>query len=81
MSEVMQNPPRDTFRLTYTPITDAQKNLVNSIKIQAEGLEIFLDLLPPSRETSLARTKLEECVMWAVKKATSSNLNQTITKE
>jgi hypothetical protein len=57
----MSNP----FRTTYRQLTDAEKARVEALKTQAEQLLALID--KPSREGALARTKLEECVMWAVK--------------
>lgn len=33
----------------------------------ATKLRYLLDAMPSTRETSLAKTKLEECIMWATK--------------
>jgi len=41
-----------------------------AIKGNAASLHGFLGILGNSRELSLAKTKLEECVMWAVKHVT-----------
>lgn len=47
---------------------DAQKTLSELVIGKAEILdEIFSEDLVQSRETSLAKTKLEEAVMWANK--------------
>ena len=35
-----------------------------SAKTQVEQLEIIIERLQPSREKSIAMTKLEECYMW-----------------
>lgn len=40
--------------------------MIDEIMVKAAELEDVLGT-DPSRELSLARTKLEECVMWAVK--------------
>lgn len=37
------------------------------LRMRASYLYELLDGFPPCRETSLAMTKLEECVMWANK--------------
>jgi len=41
--------------------------------IKGKGLDFisYLDTLPASREISLAKTKMEEAVMWAVKSITA----------
>ena len=65
----------DVFRKVYTPITEDQKKQALAIKEKAEEL---LALFPHSEDRSersrcaaLAKTKLEEAVMWAVKGVTS----------
>ena len=58
------------FRKQYRQLTSIEANLIESIKFKAEQLEEELLELADSREKSLALTKLEECVMWAVKKVT-----------
>jgi hypothetical protein len=57
----------DTMRTDYRELSDTEKNLIQSIKNQALAIEAMLNGAKPGREISLARTKLEECVMWAVK--------------
>jgi hypothetical protein len=70
----------DVFHKNYGSQTDEQKSLVTMIKEKAEELLYLLghkkSLLDPysldynsvaPREYELAKTKLEECVMWAVK--------------
>lgn len=61
----------DAFRKEYKPISGEQKETVALIKIKAAEL---LELIGPSEDRSdksrcqaLAKTKLEEAVMWAVK--------------
>lgn len=56
-----------TFRHAYRPLTAVEKQLVESIKDKAEELELLFELALQGREIALARTKLEETVMWAVK--------------
>lgn len=55
-----------TFRQTYRELKPEEKQAVESIKDLAEGMETVIKMRP-SREASLAMTKLEEAVMWAVK--------------
>jgi hypothetical protein len=60
----------DTFRKTYRELSDAEKEHINTIKsMGADFLKLF-DSLEQSREVSIAKTKLEEAVMWAVKAIT-----------
>ncbi len=59
------------FRKEYRELNDEEKGLMTAIKTKAEELEELLlrtaDGRYINRETSLAATKLEESVMWAVK--------------
>lgn len=60
----------DTFKKIYRELTKDEKELIESIKSQAEGLEVLITCITAEnskREVALAKTKLEECVMWAVK--------------
>jgi hypothetical protein len=57
------------FRKQYRVLTEAEKNHVDEIKSSAEALFNSLQGGDP-RNMALARTKLEECVMWAVKAIT-----------
>lgn len=64
-----------TFRQEYKPLNERQKELIKSIKDNAELLEddfkaaIDSDryALTCGREIALALTNLEQAVMWAVK--------------
>jgi hypothetical protein len=61
----------NTMRHAYRVLTDAEK--ANMAAIKDEGLR-FHDLISGmgnSREISLAKTKIEEAVMWAVKHITA----------
>lgn len=57
----------DPFRNQYRELSDTEKSLVESIKNQATALYLMINSMPAGREQSLAKTKLEESVMWAVK--------------
>ena len=68
----------DTFRRTYTELSDEQKEQMDYIKQTAETLEHILDTYVPRDERSersrcmaLARTNLETAVMYAVKAVTT----------
>lgn len=65
----------DTFRKVYTPISDAKKEQVKLVKEKAEELLLVIgaaeDRSEKSRCLAIAKTKLEETVMWAVKGITS----------
>ena len=56
------------FRPQYRTLTPAEEQRVRDIKDLAEQLHALI--LTTNRESALARTKLEECVMWAVKGVT-----------
>lgn len=61
----------NTMRHAYRVLDEDEKALMQSIK--DKGLEFFnlIDgISPQSRELSLAKTKVEEAVMWAVKHVT-----------
>ena len=61
----------NTMRHAYRVLTDAEKANMSAIK--DEGLK-FHDLISGmgnSREISIAKTKIEEAVMWAVKSITA----------
>jgi hypothetical protein len=62
------------FRPEYRELTEEEKTRINEIKNKAQELYELLpvteDGRPADRETSLAVTKLEESVMWAVKSIT-----------
>lgn len=61
----------NTMRHQYRVLTDAEKANMQAIK--DEGLRFF-DLVTGmgnSRELSIAKTKIEEAVMWAVKHITA----------
>lgn len=64
----------NVMRHAYRVLTDAEKSQMEAIKDKGLELHILIsNLLPPpqgSREISLACTKVEEAVMWAVKHIT-----------
>jgi len=69
----------DTFRKEYTPLSDEQKEHMSVIKNSAELLlESFNNAVPTderserSRCMAIARTNLEQAIMWAVKGVTTA---------
>jgi len=64
----------DPFRREYGTLTDKQKKAVEEVKIQYESVWALLTQLQddtgPSRDMSLAKTKLQESCMWAVRAIT-----------
>lgn len=61
----------DIFRKAYRQLGEKDKQALDEIKSKAQALHDLIEALGASREISLAKTKLEECVMWAVKGITS----------
>lgn len=61
----------NTMRHQYRVLSDAEK--ANMGKIKDMGLEFhnFVGGIGNSREISIAKTKIEEAVMWAVKHITA----------
>jgi hypothetical protein len=57
----------NVFRPTYRTLSFEEKQYVDAVKNSAEALYTLLESIPDPRAKALARTKLEECVMWAVK--------------
>lgn len=61
----------NAVRHEYRVLTDAEKKLMVAVK--DKGLELLevIEKCGCSRELSIARTKTEEAVMWAVKHITA----------
>lgn len=68
MNDVMRKGP-------WPPLSYGQKEAVDRVKTAGNDLHAFLESLPQGREISLAKTKLEEAVMWAVKGITTPESN------
>jgi len=60
----------NTMRHQYRVLSDADKANMTKIKDLGLGFHEFVERLGASREISLAKTKIEEAVMWAVKHIT-----------
>lgn len=60
----------NVMRHEYRKLSDEEKSDMQAVKDYGFELHEFLDQLGTSRELSLAKTKLEESVMWAVKHIT-----------
>jgi len=60
----------NTMRHAYRVLTDAEKANMATIKDKGLDFHQFVSGLGKSRELSLAATKIEEAVMWAVKHVT-----------
>ena len=61
----------NTMRHAYRVLSDAEKANMQAIKDQGLAFHDFVASLGNSRELSLAKTKIEEAVMWAVKHITA----------
>lgn len=66
-----QRTVNNTMRHQYRVLNEAEKANMQAVK--DKGAEFFelVSGLPSTRETSLAKTKIEEAVMWAVKSITA----------
>jgi hypothetical protein len=60
----------NTMRHQYKVLSDAEKANMLAIKDAGLAFHELISGLGNSRETSLAKTKVEEAVMWAVKHIT-----------
>ena len=61
---------QDIFRINYRQLTTEQHELIRDIKNQAYELMDLLSIVNKKfdiRSGNIAKTKLEECVMWATK--------------
>ncbi len=61
---------QDIFRKIYAPLTEEQTAMVQKLKETGELLYALYDKIGVSHETAIAKTKLEESMMWAVKHTT-----------
>lgn len=60
----------NVMRHEYRVLNQAEKAAMKSLKDAGLDFHDFLDSLGQSREISLAKTKIEEAVMWGVKHIT-----------
>lgn len=65
----------DTFRKEYKELGEKEVQQMNDIKVKAQELYDLIGVVESAgksgREVACAKTKLEECVMWAVKAVTA----------
>lgn len=61
----------NVMRHQYRVLGDAEKQQMQAIKDQGLALHDLLDSIGQSREISIAKTKVEEAVMWGVKHITA----------
>ena len=60
----------NTMRHQYRRLTDMERATVDMLKDLGREFVAECDSIGQSRELSLAKTKMEEAVMWAVKHVT-----------
>lgn len=60
----------NVMRHQYRTLSTKEKEVMRDVKDMALAMHDLLSSIGASRELSLAKTKLEECVMWAVKDIT-----------
>ena len=61
----------NTMRHQYRVLSDAEKANMQTIKDMGLAFHDFISGVGNSREMSVAKTKIEEAVMWAVKHVTA----------
>jgi len=62
----------NAVRHQYRVLSDDEKNVMVAIKdLGAEFIALIDERTPRGREASIAKTKIEEAVMWAVKGLTA----------
>ena len=61
----------NTVRHQYRQLSDVEKQQMDDLKDMGEAFIAKCDVIGPTRETSIAKTKMEEAVMWAVKGLTA----------
>lgn len=61
----------DVMRIEYRKLTTKEKDDIYDLKANSLEIYKYLNYLGESRELSIAKTKLEEVVMWATKHITS----------
>jgi len=69
-SESNERTANNTLRHQYKILSDAEKAQMLAIKDLGLEFLTLIETMPTSREMSLAKTKIEEAVMWAVKSIT-----------
>ena len=61
----------NVMRHQYRVLSDAEKSQMQTVKDMGLSFHEYVAGLGASRELSLAKTKIEEAVMWAVKHLTA----------
>jgi hypothetical protein len=62
----------DPMSIRYRTLTQDEKNIMASMKIDYEKLFLNLEALGNSKALYIAKTKIQESCMWAVKHIVSS---------
>lgn len=70
-SESDERTANNAVRHTYRVLDDAEKAQMVAIKDKGAEFLTLIESIGGSRKLSLARTKIEEAVMWAVKHVTA----------
>jgi hypothetical protein len=65
-----QRTVNNVMRHEYRVLTDDEKSAMQAIKDKGLELNDLIESIGQSRELSIAKTKTEEAVMWAVKHLT-----------
>jgi len=63
----------DVMHICPSNLSEEDKSDIHTIKLLGHNLYGILDKLGERREISLAKTRLEEAIMWAVKGITTRN--------
>ncbi|PDT80591.1 hypothetical protein [Sinorhizobium sp. BJ1] len=66
-----QRTANNTMRHQYRVLSDEEKARMSAIKDKGAELLALIESCGSSRELSIAKTKTEEAVMWAVKHVTA----------
>jgi hypothetical protein len=66
-----QRTANNVMRHAYRVLSEPEKAAMQKIKDDGLAFHEFLGSLGSSRELSVAKTKIEEAVMWAVKHVTA----------
>jgi hypothetical protein len=61
----------NVMRHAYRVLSEDEKSTMQKVKDDGLAFHEFLESLGQSRELSIAKTKVEEAVMWAVKHITA----------
>lgn len=61
---------KDVMRGEYRVLSEAEKEQMRTIKDLGRAFYEMIEAMGSSRELSIAKTKIEEAVMWAAKHVT-----------